>query len=135
MDEFHTGGPRKGYGSPGNRSEVLDPGVHYVCQRCTACCKWPGDVRLEDDEIPRIAGFLGLSVDEFIARFTRLRSNRQGLSLIEKENHECIMLDGISCRIHPVKPGQCSGFPNKWNFPGWRQVCQAVPVAADRTNT
>jgi hypothetical protein len=27
-----------------------------------------------------------------------------------------------------VKPEQCSGFPNKWNFPGWRQVCEAIPV-------
>ena len=34
-------------GSPANREVLLDPHVHYVCQRCTACCKWPGDVRLE----------------------------------------------------------------------------------------
>ena len=39
------------YGSPANRQVVLDPKVHYVCQRCTACCKWPGDVRLEEDEL------------------------------------------------------------------------------------
>ena len=31
--------------------------VHYVCQRCTACCRWPGDVRVEEEEIARIAGF------------------------------------------------------------------------------
>ena len=74
-----------------------------------------------------IAGFLGMEEAEFIDRFTRLRTNRLGLSLIEKENHECVMLDGNDCRIHPVKPGQCAGFPNKWNFPGWRQVCRAVP--------
>ena len=61
-------------------------------------------------------------------RHTRLRSDRQGLSLIEKANHECIMLAGAACRIHPVKPGQCAGFPNRWNFPGWREVCAAIPV-------
>jgi hypothetical protein len=27
-----------------------------------------------------------------------------------------------------VKPEQCAGFPNKWNFTGWRQVCEAIPV-------
>lgn len=123
-----TNGPSKDHGSPGNRDVVLEPGVHYVCQRCTACCKWPGDVRLEDEEIPIIAGFLGLSEADFIQQYTRLRSNRNGLSIIEKENHECIMLEGDACRIHPVKPGQCQGFPNKWNFPGWRQVCKAMPV-------
>lgn len=119
------------HGSPANRLVDLEPGVRYVCQRCTACCKWPGDVRLESDEIPRIAGFLGMDEAEFIARYTRLRMNRNGLSLLEKENHECVMLEGNACLIHEVKPGQCAGFPNKWNFPGWRQVCEAIPVAAD----
>lgn len=36
-----------------------------------------------------------------------------------------------ACRIHPVKPEQCSGFPNTWNFPGWRQVCEAIPVPVE----
>lgn len=123
-----TLGTPENHGSPGNHEVDLDPNVHYVCQRCTACCKWPGDVRIEVDEVSHIAQFLGLTADEFVDRFTRLRTNRQGLSLIEKENHECIMLDGNVCRIHPVKPEQCAGFPNKWNFPGWRQVCEAIPV-------
>jgi Fe-S-cluster containining protein len=123
--------PSKDFGSPSNREVTLDPSVFYVCQRCTNCCKWPGDVRLEEDEIPVIAGFMGLATEEFIQRYTRLRSNRLGLSLVEKDDHECVMLDGNACRIHPVKPAQCGGFPNKWNFPGWRQVCEAVPVKVE----
>jgi len=118
------------HGSPANREVMLDPTVHYLCQRCTACCKWPGDVRLEPDELTPIARFLGLSVQDFIQCYARLRSNRQGLSLMEKDNHACIMLERDSCRIHPVKPAQCRGFPNKWNFPGWRQVCAAVAIPA-----
>jgi Fe-S-cluster containining protein len=88
-------------------------------------------VRIEDDEVAPIAAHLGLDETEFLERYTRLRTNRTGLSLIEKENHECIMLDGNSCRIHPVKPSQCKGFPNLWNFPGWRDVCEAIPVPVD----
>lgn len=116
------------HGNPANAHVQLDRDVYHLCQRCTACCKWSGDVRLEDREIPRIAAFLGLTEEEFIDRYTRLRGNRQGLSLIERDNHECIMLDGDACRIHPVKPDQCEGFPNRWNFPGWRQVCRAVSL-------
>lgn len=118
-----------GHGSPGNRETVLEPGVHYACQRCTRCCRWPGDVRLETEEIPRIAEFLGMAETDFLDRFTRLRTNRQGLSLIEKDNHECVMLEGNACRIHPVKPAQCAGFPNTWNFPGWQNACEAIPIA------
>ena len=120
------------HGSPANAGVQLEPDVFYVCQRCTACCKWPGDVRLGDREVARIAAFLDLTEDEFVHRYTRLRGNRQGLSLIERDNHECIMLEGAECRIHPVKPGQCAGFPNRWNFPGWRQICQAVAVPVDQ---
>ena len=106
-------------------------GIRYECQRCLACCQWPGDVRLEEGEADRIAEFLGIPVAEFIRDFTRLRTNRTGLSLIERDNHECVMLDGSDCRIHPVKPEQCRGFPNSWNFPGWRQLCKAVAVRAE----
>jgi Fe-S-cluster containining protein len=106
----------------------MDPDVWYQCDRCTVCCKWPGDVRVEDDEIVAIAAFLNMEVQDFIDQYTRLRTNRSGLSLIEKENHECVMLDGKNCRINPVKPDQCRGFPNQWNFPGWQDVCQAKPI-------
>ncbi len=118
-------------GSPGNDGTVLEPEVNYVCQRCTACCKWPGDVRIEDKDIAAISNFLDLPEEEFLSRFTRLRSNRTGISLLEKANHECVMLEDGGCRIHPVKPSQCAGFPNKWNFPGWRQVCEAIPVPVE----
>jgi uncharacterized protein len=111
--------------------------VYYVCQRCTACCKWPGDVCLETDEVERIAAFLQLGVAEFTERYTRLRANRTGLSLIDKgDSHECIMLDGADCRLQSVKPRQCRGFPNTWNFPGWEKLCEAIPVPiAERPQT
>jgi Fe-S-cluster containining protein len=116
------------HGAPGNREVWLDPDTYYVCQRCTNCCRWPGDVRLEAGEAARIAGFLGLSEAEFIERHTRLRSDRRGLSLIEKPNHECVMLKKGACRIHEVKPVQCAGFPNQWNFSGWQKECEAMPI-------
>ena len=78
-----------------------------------------------------MARHLGLGEGEFIERFTRLRTNRSGLSLIEKENHECIFLEGQDCRVQEVKPRQCRRFPNEWNFPGWREICQAVAVPVE----
>ncbi|MDB9741647.1 YkgJ family cysteine cluster protein [Akkermansiaceae bacterium] len=100
----------------------------YQCDRCTACCKWPGDVRVEENEIVKIADSLGMSYDAFVQKHTRLRTNRSGLSLLEKENHECSWLDGDKCLLQEVKPGQCKGFPNQWNFTGWKNECHAKPV-------
>ena len=106
-------------------------GVYYQCQRCTNCCKWPGQVKLTENDIVRMADFLGLEEREFIETWTRLRPDRQGLALLNKGEGgegECIFLDGRDCRVNAVKPAQCAGFPNTWNFPGWRDVCEAIPV-------
>lgn len=103
-------------------------GIYFECQRCTNCCRWPGFVKLTDDDIAAISDFLGASEFEFIQNYTRLRQYRDGLALIEKPNGECIFLNGRDCTIQSVKPRQCKGFPNEWNFPGWREVCQALPV-------
>ncbi|MBL9159349.1 MAG: YkgJ family cysteine cluster protein [Verrucomicrobiales bacterium] len=106
----------------------MEEGMEYVCQRCGNCCRWPGEVPVSDAEIARIAGYLGMEESDFITRYTDVRLNRTGLTLISRPNHECIFLDGIDCRINPVKPIQCAGFPNQWNFPGWRQTCEAIAV-------
>lgn len=111
---------------------MADSDVWYECDRCTNCCKWPGDVRLEDEEVEEIAEFLQMETQDFIDKYTRLRTNRSGLSLIERPNHECIMLDGTACRINPVKPDQCRGFPNQWNFDGWQKVCHAKAIPMKR---
>jgi Fe-S-cluster containining protein len=102
--------------------------VYYACQRCAACCRWPGEVPVKDAEIQKIAAHLGLSETDFIERYTSLRRNRTGLTLIDHPDGSCIFLDGIDCTINPVKPSQCRGFPNRWNFPGWRDVCEAIPI-------
>ncbi len=102
--------------------------VVYQCQRCGNCCKWPGFVKLTDGDITAIAAHLGLDERAFIAAYTRLRPRRDGLALTDKASGECIFLDGLDCRIQTVKPQQCRGFPNAWNFPGWRDVCVPIPV-------
>lgn len=101
--------------------------IFHECQRCTACCRWPGQVRLSEDEITRMAAYLDLTEESFIARFTRLTADRRGLALQDKAGHECIFLDGDDCRVQPVKPRQCRDFPNLWNFPGFEKICHALP--------
>ncbi|MEM7147566.1 MAG: YkgJ family cysteine cluster protein [Verrucomicrobiota bacterium] len=109
---------------------MTTPPTHYQCQRCANCCRWPGEVVLTTNDIQTIARFLHLTETEFIENYTRLRQNRTGLSLTEKPDGACEFLHGIDCTINDAKPAQCRDFPNKWNFPGWRQVCEAIPVPA-----
>lgn len=74
-----------------------------------------------------MAAYKGMSESDFIEKFTRLRWDRGGLSLTEKEDHSCIFLEGESCAVQPVKPQQCKEFPNLWNFPGFEKMCHAIP--------
>lgn len=106
----------------------MEDGMHYACQRCGNCCRWHGEVPVTDEEVKKIAEFLSLPLYDFVAKYTDLRINRSGLTLIDKPNGECIFLDGIECTIQPVKPSQCAGFPNEWNFPGWKDKCEAIPI-------
>jgi Fe-S-cluster containining protein len=101
--------------------------VYHDCQRCTACCRWPGQVRLTEAEITRIAAFLEISEHDFIQRYTRLQHDRRGLALLEKPSGACCFLIGNECSIQSVKPQQCRDFPNLWKYPGSAQYCRAIP--------
>ena len=57
--------------------------IFYECDRCTACCRWPGQVRLLDAEITKLAAFKNMSEFDFIQQFTRLTTGRGGLALLE----------------------------------------------------
>lgn len=105
--------------------------VFYECQRCTACCRWPGQVRLTSLEVTHIASFLGLSEDGFIQQYTRINNQRNGLALIDQEDGSCVFLKDSRCAIQDVKPQQCRDFPNLWNFPGFEKMCHATPVSLD----
>lgn len=101
--------------------------VFHDCQRCTACCRWPGQVRLSEADITRIAAFLQLNEHDFIQRYTRLQKDRRGLALQEKPDGACVLLDGNLCAIQAVKPQQCRDFPNLWKYPGAEKYCRAIP--------
>ena len=102
--------------------------MRYECTRCGACCRWAGDVCIETDEIREISRFLDMDEQVFIDTCCRLRANRRGLSIRDAEDGARMMLTKDGCRINPVKPRQCRDFPNKWNFPGWRDLCRAREV-------
>jgi len=101
--------------------------VFHDCQRCTACCRWPGQVRLTTAEITRLADFLQLDETVFIERYTRLQHDRRGLALVEKPSGACGFLIGNDCAIQPVKPQQCRDFPNLWKYPDAEKFCRAIP--------
>lgn len=95
---------------------------HIPCQRCLVCCRWPGEVRLAEDEISRVASFKGMNDQAFIELHTRLRQDRRGLALKEQADGSCIFLQDDGCAVHAVKPEQCKDFPSRWVNRLWGKV-------------
>jgi len=86
-------------------------GLRFACQQCGRCCGGaPGYVWFDRDELAAMAAHLGMEVREF--RRTYARRLWRGLSLKEKTNYDCVMLDGQGrCIVYPVRPVQCRTWP------------------------
>jgi Fe-S-cluster containining protein len=99
-----------------------------ICQRCGACCRWQGYVKITEEEAGEMAEYLGIDRDEFMAKYTRMVFYPIGLTLRERSDDSCVFLVGNECVVQEVKPQHCRDFPNIWNFPGFQDVCRARPV-------
>ncbi len=109
-------------------AKMRDDSENFRCQRCGSCCRVPGYVKVTEAEIDAIAEYIGIELYEFISTYTRITHNRQGLSLIERDDHACVFLGNDNeCLIERVKPKQCRQFPFDWKYddmsgicPGWK---------------
>jgi uncharacterized protein len=102
--------------------------TYYQCQRCTACCRWPGLVKLSDREIQDMALFFRMTEADFIEKYTKLRPDRKGLSLKDRYDGACILLKEDRCLAQSAKPQQCRDFPNLWNYEGFRNTCKSSAI-------
>jgi len=82
----------------------------FECKKCGECCYGEGGIHLQPEEIEKIADFLGLTEDSFIALHCEERHAR--LYVRSASNSYCVFFDqDQQCLIHPVKPQPCSLWP------------------------
>ncbi len=85
-------------------------GLRFRCTACGRCCGGqPGHVWVRPSDVERMARHRGMTAEAFARLFVRRVGDR--LSLKEKGNGDCVMLEGGKCSVYPVKPGPCSTFP------------------------
>lgn len=84
--------------------------IRFTCQPgCTACCEQRGQVHLTENDILRIAAYLGMTQPDFEQRHV-IRSTNV-LRLRKPRGKQCPFLEAGGCSIHPVNPVQCRLFP------------------------
>ena len=78
------------------------------CTRCANCCRTLRIV-VTDEDIPRIAGHLGMAPDEFITTYLE-RDEEKGHYRVRTT--PCPFLgDDSKCTIYDVRPEKCRGYP------------------------
>jgi hypothetical protein len=77
---------------------------------CGHCCQGQGGIVASAPERDRLAAYLGLSVEEFCARYTEA----QGEKLVLRCGADgcCVFFDpATACTVHPAKPDVCRAWP------------------------
>lgn len=87
---------------------MTDTNDIFGCTMCGKCCKGFGGTFVSEEEIKKIAAYVGSDPDTFIARYCQ-RSGRR-MVLAQAEDGYCIFWDQ-QCTIHEVKPRMCKAWP------------------------
>ena len=90
---------------------MLGP-LRFHCTQCGVCCRKPGCVFFNKEELESMASFLELRLEAFVSKFDVKQSNSDFFSMEAKEGGTCPLLseDNV-CLVQPVKPQQCRSFP------------------------
>lgn len=98
----------------------------FKCLLCGNCCRGPGYVKLTCEEAEKIARYMEIDLHAFYDKYVMKRSNGS-LWLRDDANTNCLFLDNNNrCKIHPVKPRQCTDFPHKWRTADVLSYCQGL---------
>ncbi|MFO0894994.1 MAG: YkgJ family cysteine cluster protein [Phycisphaerales bacterium] len=123
---------------PGGQPWYRD-GLRFACTQCGNCCTGPpGAVWFDDQEGAAMAAALGLSAEEFLARYARRIVNRWSLEeRVTEHGHDCIFLDRTSvpgravCGVYGARPSQCRTWPfwdsNLVSRKAWDSARERVP--------
>lgn len=116
---------------PDSTPEILPwyaTGLQFACQGCGRCCGGgPGYIWVDEAEVIELAAFFRLSIDDFLS--TYVRRLWRGMSLKEKDNYDCVLLDGNGhCMAYRVRPLQCRNWPfwpsNLKSLRAWQEAAR-----------
>jgi len=95
-------------------SNIIKKGLYFECQGCNYCCSVePGYVFLSQEDLDRLSTHFSLSQEDFIAKYCRKVDIGIGyrISLLERENYDCIFLSKNGCTCYSARPLQCRTYP------------------------
>jgi Fe-S-cluster containining protein len=90
--------------------DPTNDGRIFVCQMCGDCCKGYGGTYVSDEDIERIARFIGVDPAYLLERYCQISGGKPLLA--QADSGYCVFWDqNRMCTIHPVKPAMCKAWP------------------------
>ena len=80
----------------------------FKCSQCGDCCNGYGGTFINEEDITRIAEYIGTDPLKFKKEYCRHSGKK--IVIRQSETGFCIFWDKI-CTIHPVKPRMCKNWP------------------------
>ncbi len=97
-----------------SEEKFYENGLRFECQKCSACCRHdPGYVFLTRTDLDALMKEKGLNETDFLKKYcvTIDLGGFKRISLIEKDNYDCIFWEEGGCTVYGARPVQCRTFP------------------------
>ena len=114
--------------------EWWEAGIRFTClPNCGRCCDEPdGLVYLTKEDAKRIAASMNKDVEIWLEEDARKTHDGRFVLKSTPDKGTCIYIEeDKGCKIHSVKPAQCSAFPfwgeNVRDDPSWRKTIEICP--------
>ena len=105
-------------------------GLKFSCTKCGNCCRGPGYVWVNDDEIHTLAQHFEMDDETFTKVYTRKVGRSR--TLREQANDNCVFFDdSVGCLVYESRPTQCRTWPfwehNLESKKDWDKVKERCP--------
>ena len=117
-----------------SEKKFYENGLHFECQRCSSCCRHdPGYVFLTKTDLDSMVSRLEMSEEDFLNKYCRIvdLGGFKRISLVEKDNYDCIFWNSEGCAVYESRPVQCRTFPFWISYledeEDWKNLAESCP--------
>ncbi|THB62829.1 MAG: YkgJ family cysteine cluster protein [Desulfovibrio sp.] len=84
-------------------------GQAFSCTCCGECCRGKGGIVLDERDQERLSAHMGMTVSEFLDRYTETRGYKPHLRVGDDEY--CVFHHNELCSVHEARPDICRAWP------------------------